>query len=125
FTEFDDDESDQSGNFIPGNPKHNLVLNVDTHTHSGWFVRGKAQYVSSFFVNNENTVKNNSYTTSSLALGRQGNAGIFKWSVFLGLKNLLNDTYHANTRINASSSRFFEPAPPLNIYGGISLSYNP
>jgi iron complex outermembrane recepter protein len=125
FTDFNDDGSDQSGNFIPGNPKHNIVLSLDTHMHSGWFARGKVQYLSSFFVNNENTVKNDSYTISSMAIGRQGNIGLFKWSAFLGLKNLLNYSYNANTRINASSSRYFEPAPLLNIYGGISFLYNP
>ena len=94
------------------------------YSQSGWFVRGEIKYASAFFVNNENTIKNNAYTTSRFSIGREGIWEVFRWSIFFGLKNIFNSKYQANTRINASSSRFFEPAPPLNAYGGMSLVYH-
>ena len=124
FTEFDDNGVDQSDHFIPGIPEHHFKVTLDTYTQSGWFARGEIQHASAFFVNNENTVKNDAYTTSQLSIGRGGNVGLLRWSAFFGLKNIFDRKYQANTRINASNNRFFEPAPPLNSYGGISLAYH-
>ena len=124
FTEFYDNGVDQSDHFIPGIPEHHFTVAIDAYAGSRWFARGKLQHASAFFVNNENTVKNDAYTTSQLSIGREGNIGIFRWSVFFGLKNLFDSKYQANTRINASNNRFFEPAPPLNAYGGLSLVYH-
>ena len=124
FTEFDDNGVDQSGHFIPGVPEHHLTLAIDAYAQSGWFARGQVQHASAFFVNNENTVKNKAYTTSRFSIGREGKVNMFRWSVFFGLINLFDSQYQANTRINASSNRFFEPAPPLNAYGGVSLAYH-
>ena len=123
FTEFDDNGVDQSGHFIPGVPEHYLAFTFNVFVKSGWFARGEMRHISAFFVNNENTVKNEAYTTGRFSIGREGNFGMFQWSAFLGLKNLFDRKYQANTRINASSGRFFEPAPPLNAYGGMSLVY--
>ena len=123
FTEFDDSGVDQSGHFIPGIPDHRLSFNLDAFAESGWFARGEIQHVSSFFVNNGNTVKNSAYTTSRLSIGREKTVGAFRWSASLGLNNLFGEKYSANTRINATGGRYFEPAPPFNAFGGVSLTY--
>ena len=123
FTEFDDSGVDQSGHFIPGIPEHHLSLNLDMFSKSGWFARNEIQYVSSFFVDNGNTVKNSSHTKSRLTIGREKKIKSFKGSVFFGLNNFFDEKYNANTRINATGGRYFEPAPPLNAFGGVSLTY--
>jgi iron complex outermembrane recepter protein len=123
FTEFDDSGVDQSGHFIPGIPNHHLSLNLDMFSKLGWFTRGEIQYVSSFFVDNGNTVKNSSYTTSRLTIGHEKKIKSFKGSAFFGLNNFFDEKYNANTRINATGGRYFEPAPPLNAFGGVSLTY--
>jgi iron complex outermembrane recepter protein len=125
FTEFDDNGVDQSGHFIPGNPEHHLAINLDAFAQSGWFARGGIQHFSGFFVDNGNTVKNEAYTKSRFSMGHKADVEEFQWSVFLGLENLFNTKYQANTRINASNGRYFEPGPPLNFFGGISLKYHP
>ena len=124
FIEFDYNGVNQSGNFIPGIPEHQLTIALDAYGQSGWFARGEIQNASAFFVNNENTVKNDAYTKSRFSIGKTGNFGMFRWSIFFGLNNIFDDKYQANTRINASSDRFFEPAPPINAYGGMSLVYD-
>ena len=124
FTEFDDSGVDQSGHSIPGIPEHLISFNLNAFSESGWFARGELQYVSAFFVDNGNTVKNPDYTTSRFSFGHKKKIGAFVGSIYLGLNNLFDENYNANTRINASGSRYFEPAPPFNIFGGISLSYH-
>jgi iron complex outermembrane receptor protein len=76
-------------------------------------------------VNNENTAENSSYTRTRLKLGLEQRWGSIRGSLFLGINNLLDVSYNANTRINAAGGRYFEPAPPFNMFAGISLSWSP
>ena len=123
FTEFDDSGVDQSGHLIPGIPEHRISFNLNAFSESGWFARSELQHVSAFFVDNGNTAKNSDYTTSRVSFGHKKKMGVFVGSVHLGLNNLFDEKYNANTRINASGSRYFEPAPPFNVFGGVSLAY--
>jgi len=41
--------------------------------------------------------------------------------VFLGVNNLFDAQYNANTRVNAALGRYYEPGPPLNLFGGIRM----
>ncbi len=125
FTEFVASGVDFSGNAIPGIPKHRIAGTLDMKSEHGWFGRFEFQNVSDFYVNNANTAENSSYTSTSLSLGKEGQAGPFQWSAFLGLNNLMDENYNANTRINASNGRFFEPAAPFNVFGGVSLTVRP
>ena len=125
FTEFVSNGTDVAGNRIPGIPEHRIAGTLNAKSKNGFFGRFEFQTVGEFFVDNQNTTRNATYTTTSLMLGIERKTGAFLWSVFLGLNNLLDQNYNANTRINASGGRFFEPASPFNVYGGISLSYRP
>ncbi|GJL79955.1 MAG: TonB-dependent receptor [Nitrospinaceae bacterium] len=125
FTEFTSNGTDVAGNRIPGIPEHRIAGTLSATSGGGYFGRFEFQTVGEFFVDNENTTRNASYTSTSLVLGKEGEAGPFLWSIFLGLNNLLDQNYNANTRINAGGGRFFEPASPFNVYGGISISYSP
>ncbi len=125
FTEFVSNGIDVGGNRIPGIAEHRVAGTLSATSEQGFFGRFEFQTVGDFFVDNENTTRNASYTTTRLMLGREGEMGPFLWSVFLGLNNLLDKNYNANTRINARGGRFFEPASPFNVYGGVSLVYRP
>ena len=41
----------------------------------------------------------------------------------VGINNLFDEEYIDNLRINDRNLRFFEPAPEINVYGGLSISY--
>jgi iron complex outermembrane recepter protein len=123
FTEFEDSGVDQSGKLIPGIPEHHLVVSLDAFAKSGWFARGEIQHVSNIFVNNGNTAGNPAYNTSRLAIGREKKVGMFQGNASFGLNNLFGEKYNANTRINATGGRYFEPAPPFNVFVGGSLRY--
>ena len=123
FTRFDDNGSNHSGNFIPGMPEHRIVANLRADSSSGWFAKGEIQYVSSFFVNDENTVDNPSYITNRFSFGRKKAVGKSQLSVFLGVENIFDQSYNANTRINATGGRYFEPGQPFTLFGGVSWVY--
>ncbi|NIQ01789.1 MAG: TonB-dependent receptor, partial [Nitrospinaceae bacterium] len=104
-----------------GVPKHRLTGRLKGELPSGGFARFEWQTVSDFFVDNANSVENDSYTATQLVVGKKGRADALEWEVFLGIDNLLDETFNANTRINAQNGRFFEPAPPFNVFGGLAL----
>ena len=114
-----------AGNEIPGVPVHRAAGQVEYRHPQGWFGNMQAEYVSRFYVNNENTVENSAYTNVRLKLGINKQWGSFLTSLFMGVNNLLDESYNANTRINAAGGRFFEPAPPINLFAGITLTWTP
>ncbi len=125
FTEFLADGSDFSGRAIPGIPEHRVAGRLQAKSETGWFGRFEFQHVDDFFVNNANSAGNDAYTATSLTAGREGEMGAFTWRAFVGLNNLLDESYNANTRINAAGGRFFEPAAPFNVFGGLALTWRP
>ena len=68
-------------------------------------------------------MENSSHTKSRLTIGREKKIKSFRGSAFLRFNNLFGEKYNANARINATGGRYFEPAPPLNAFGGVSLTY--
>ena len=125
FTEFISESVDLAGNDIPGQPAHRVAGRLTLKSEGGWFGRFEFQHVGEFFVDNANTAENDAYTETGLTAGREGDWGPLTWSLFAGLNNLLDERYNANTRINAAGGRFFEPAAPFNVFGGVSLVYRP
>lgn len=125
FTEFAVGAADFGGNTIPGIPENRVYGSLSYSHPAGLFAEGNVQRVGGFFVDNENLHQNSAYTLANLRMGWKKKIRSFRGSVFLGLNNLLNETYNANTRINAANGRFFEPGPPFNVYGGIALVYSP
>lgn len=123
FTEFVAEGRDLAGNDIPGIPTHRFFASLDYKHPQGWFSRFNLQHVGSFFVDDQNSLKSNSYTLADLFLGYEGKAGLYRWTAFIGFKNLLNETYNSNIRINAFGGRFFEPGPPFNIFAGVTLAF--
>ena len=124
FDEFDTEGGSFDGNRIPGIPE-NLLYAQATYEHSsGTYLSWNLLYAGSFYANNANTVSNDGYVVSNLWAGYVGRFGHWAISPFVGLNNLLNTKYNGNVRLNAFGGRYFEPAPTLNIYGGLSVTYH-
>jgi iron complex outermembrane receptor protein len=124
YVTFGTDGLNFDGNKVPGQPPNVLNLELFYDHSSGFFAGVDLLYVSSFFVNDENTVKNPSYTAANVRLGFEKRYKGLTISPLFGIQNLFNQKYNDNVRINAVAGNFFEPAPTINIYGGIAISYN-
>ena len=115
---------DFSGNTIPGTVEH-LLFGELAYTHpSGWYGALDVIYVGEQFANNSNSVKVDSYTVANLRLGLERTVGSSIVSPFIGINNLFDESYNADIRINAFSARYFEPAPELNVYAGVSVNFD-
>jgi iron complex outermembrane receptor protein len=116
-------EDDFSGNTIPGTVEH-LLFGEISYTHpSGWFGAFDLMYVGEQFANNSNSVRVDPYTVANLRMGLERTVGSTLFSPFIGINNLFNESYNNNIRLNAYGSRYFEPAPELNIYAGVSVTF--
>jgi iron complex outermembrane receptor protein len=81
-------------------------------------------YVGEQFTNNSNSVRVDPYTVANLRVGLERPVGSTLFSPFIGINNLFNESYNNNIRLNAFGSRYFEPAPELNVYAGVSVTFD-
>ena len=121
FEKFVVNNADLKGNAFPGAPKHRWQGRVRYMHPSGIFGQMRVQHVGEFYVNDINTVTNSAYNLGQLMLGWEAKHNWIEGSVFVGINNLFDEKYNANTRINAAFGRFFEPGPPLNVFGGLRI----
>lgn len=125
FDEFRVNGADLKGNALPGIPEHRWTGRVRYQHPSGAFGQVQVERVGEFYADNANTVTNEGYSLGQLLLGWEGKRSWIEGSVFLGVNNLFDDRYNANVRINAAFGRYFEPGPPINVFGGVRVRILP
>lgn len=124
FNRFTDDNGvDFSGNRLPGVPRHLAYANLAFDRGAGWFGLAEVTYAGSFFADNANTTRTDSYLLSNLRFGFRYERDRWQSSIFAGVNNLLDEFYFDNVRTNAFGGRYFEPAPPRNVYAGFSVRF--
>ena len=118
FTDFVVDNTSYNNNFLPGIPKITGALNIAYQGLNGFYANINSEYVSSIFTDNKNAVEAAAYTLVGLNLGKIINVSKITVEPFIGLNNLLNESYSSNIRINAFGKRYYEPGPTINFYIG-------
>ncbi|PON17152.1 TonB-dependent receptor [Candidatus Entotheonella serta] len=124
FDEFLKEGVELGGNEVPGLPPHQVHGELFYQHASGLYGGIDILYVSEFFVTDENDEQNDAYTVANVRLGYEYLWENWLFAPFLGVQNLFDEKYNSNVRINAFGGRFFEPAPELNVYGGINVAYH-
>lgn len=109
------------GNVFPGIPTHRWEGLLRYSHPSGLFGQLHVHRVGEFYVNDINTATNPAYNLGQLLFGWELRRNWIEGSVFLGINNLFDAQYNANTRVNAALGRYYEPGPPLNLFGGIRM----
>lgn len=123
---FEDDKittQDFKSNNLPGIPKSQFFINLIHISKKNWITKLTFENTGKFYANNSNSVLIDSYQKTRFQTGKSVDV---KWSevdFFLGINNLLNQEYFDNIRLNAFGSRFYEPAPPRNVFTGFSLNF--
>ena len=112
------------GNKLPGLPEQQFYTEL-AYTHaSGFYVIWDMLYVDNFYVNNANSEMTDAYTVANVRAGFSKTIGDWELAPYIGMNNLSDENYFGNVRINAVGNRYYEPAPDMNAYGGISIRYN-
>jgi len=113
-----------SGHTVPGVPHHNVFGEVSYLSGHHVSMTFDIQRVGRFFVNDLNTATNEPYLVANLRAGYDLRlARDFKLSPWVGVMNLRDKVYVAQTQPNAAAGRYFNPLPGLTFLAGVKFGY--
>lgn len=113
---------DFGGNEEPGIPPWQVYQQLAWRHPAGAFVALEGLFVSGLFVDDANDARARGYPLVNVRTGFRRAFGRLAVEPFFGVQNLTDASYAAVVRLNALGGRFYEPAPGINVYGGIALS---
>lgn len=123
FTDEQGNEAD--GNDIPGLPSTLWVSELEWRGQAGRFAAVEWQYVGEVYAENSNQTKVSDYWLLGARVGDTLRFGEQALNLYAGIRNLLDEDYYANVRINANANRpvaergYFEPGPGTTFYAGL------
>ncbi|QCR23858.1 TonB-dependent receptor [Pontibacter sp. SGAir0037] len=124
FRSYQQGETDLSGNKLTGVAPHTVVSGLDMKTRPGFYLNLTTSYSDVIPLNDENTVFSDAYFIVGSRAGiRRDLSQHFGIDLFAGVDNATDKKYSLGNDLNAFGGRFFQPAPPRNYYGGLSLKY--
>jgi len=109
------------GNELPGVPPHFTHLGLRYDGPMGVWAGVDVTHSASFYVDDQNQARNASWTVTGLRLGWDGAIAKWRTAPFVGVLNLFNEGYASSVVVNARGGRYYEPAPPRNVYVGVVL----
>ncbi|MEO1254690.1 MAG: TonB-dependent receptor, partial [Bacteroidota bacterium] len=122
YTEYIANNEDLSGSDLPGIPKHHAVLNLILNPVKSLELSMPVDYVGNLWADDQNEVEIASYMEVTFSARYKINLPSLTITPSFGVRNLTNQRYFDNVRINAFGGRIYEPAPERNFYGGVNIS---
>ncbi len=120
FGNYVNDGNDYSGNPITGVPAVNVVVGADAELNKGLYLRTTFTYVDRISLNDAATDYASSYFLAGARLGLKLN-GKLPMDVYAGVDNAFNQRYSLGNDLNAAGKRYFNAAPPVNFYAGLTM----
>lgn len=123
-------ENNFDGNDLTGIAPWVFNIGVDLETWAGFYFTGTYHYNDRVPLNDANTDYHPSYGILNGKIGfRKRILAHFDIDIFAGLNNLTDKKYSSFNEFNATPEEnkapaYFNPAPEINGYGGISVKYN-
>jgi iron complex outermembrane receptor protein len=113
-----------SGRTVPGVPAHNAFAELSYRAAQRLSMAFDIQRVGTFFLDDGNTASNEAYVVANLRVGydvrMRGGFGLSPW---VGLQNLGDTVYAAQTQPNAAAGRYFYPLPGFTFLAGVKFGY--
>lgn len=124
FGHYPADDEDFSGNKVTAVPDWVWANSVFFTLPEGIGLNINYNYTSAMPLNDVNTVFAKQFHLVQVkgTFNRKINNAL-QLQFFAGIDNLLNEKYSLGNDINAFGNRFFNPAPPVNYYGGIKFYF--
>ncbi len=123
-----------AGDKIPGVPEQVLYTELAYYHPDGYYAAFELQYVDEIHVNNTfvdsrgdlitQIETTNDYLLGNLRLGYSMVRGNTEFNPFIGINNIFDQKYFGNIRVNEGNHRYFEPAPELSIFAGVSIGFD-
>lgn len=116
---------DLDGKREPNVPMHSLAGELRWVREDGFFGVLSLRHFSDLELDDANRDESAGATLSDLRIGYRSERGRVRLQPFFGVRNWSGSEFDGTVRPNASRSfgppRYFEPAPELEIYGGIQV----
>ncbi len=130
FRRFVENGTDRTGNRMPGLPRHHLYGEALWEDAEGRFAALEVRAVDDVYAENANVTRVPGYAVVNLRAGRSWRLDAEReLEAWLGVRNLADQAYPANVRINANSDQpvsdrgYFEPAPGRTFRAGLSVGF--
>ncbi len=117
---------DFSDNRLPGVAPHTVHTSFSAETKPGLYGIFSYNFTDKIPLNDANSISSNAYHLVKGKLGFRQNFGKddkFKFDLYAGLDNILDQRYSLGYDVNAFGNRYYQPAAPLNWFGGLKLNY--
>ncbi|MEE1945607.1 TonB-dependent receptor [Pedobacter sp. KR3-3] len=122
FVNFKNANQDYSGNRLTGIPSHVWYNSLELGLKRHFFFFVQQSYNASLPLNDANTFYAKNYYLTDIKIGAKNLRLSHKLlNVNFGINNLFNRNYSLGNDLNAASNRFYNPAPGVNYYAGLSL----
>ncbi len=121
FQDYEEDGQDYRGNRQPGVPLQTAYLELRYARGNGFLMTFRAQQAGTMYADNANRTVVPGYRLLHANAGYRWVRNRVAFEPFLGINNLWGESYFSNIRINGFGGRYYEPAAPLNLYGGIKV----
>ena len=110
---------------MPGIPANVFLTGLDFVAGIGLYANVTYTYTDRIALNDANSAWAGSYTIMDARVGWQAQfpTAHLKLNIFGGGDNLFNVKYSLGNDINAAAGRYYNAAPTINYYAGISLGY--
>lgn len=112
------------GNRIPGLPEQTWMNQLTWQGVGERFATLETQYVGDLVADNANETEVGSYWLVNLRVGDGWQiGGDTRLNAYVGIRNLFDEAYFDNVRLNGTFGRYYEPAPGRSVVGGVELSF--
>ena len=125
YQDFKQTSNDFSGKVMPGIPANVFLAGFDFVAKIGLYTNITYTYTDRIALNDANTAWAGSYNLLNARVGWQTQfpSAHLKLNIFGGGDNLFNVKYSLGNDINAAAGRYYNAAPTVNYYAGVSIGY--
>lgn len=124
FREYQDAIKNYTGNNLTGVPRQAIVTSVYFLLPRRLYLFSQYSFTDKLPLNDANTVYAPAYHLLEARFGwRHLLKGKTQIEIDAGADNLLNQNYSLGNDLNAAGSRYYNPAPLRNYFGGVGLRY--
>ena len=124
YEDFKQVNNDFSHKQMPGVAPQTVVAGLDLSSKRGWYTNITYTYSDPIPLNDANTDIASSYILLGMRAGCKKIAvAKLQLEFFAGVDNIFNTRYSLGNDINAAAGRYYNAAPVINYYAGISLRY--
>jgi iron complex outermembrane receptor protein len=125
YRNFKQVNTDLSGKELPGVAPHTVAAGLDVNTKPGLYANITFYYSDPTALNDANSASASSYQLTGARAGwRKAFNAKISADLYAGVDNLFDTEYSLGNDVNAAGGRYFNAAPGVNYFGGLTIRYN-